>query len=96
MTRALVRDITRELVREINYELIVKIVFKEKETGVVPDETIYRFNIQREYAEGIFDPYEDEAEVYVNPEGVIVDMTGTEGEEEEEALREMVIQILKA
>ena len=95
MTKVLVRDIERELVREISYELIVKIRFKEKETGVVPDETIYRFDIVREYAEGIFEPYEDEAEVYVNQEGVILEMNGTEGEEEEETIREMVIELLK-
>jgi len=94
MKKELVRDITREVVREINYELIVTIDYIDKETGKVPDETIYTFNITRRYAEGIFDPYEDEAQVYTNPEGLIVDMDGTEGEEEEEAIREMMKEIL--
>lgn len=87
----------KEIIREISYELVVTIDYIDKETGKVPDETIYTFNITRRYAEGIFDQYEDDAEVYVdNQLGKIVHIDGTEGEEEEEALREMMKEILEA
>ena len=88
------KEIAREITREINYELVVGIEYKGMETGAVADETIYSFLITRTYAEGIFNPYYDDAQVYVNFSGEIVDMDGTEGEEEEETLREMIKEIL--
>lgn len=88
------KEIAREITREINYELVVGIEYKGVETGAVAEETIYSFLITRTYAEGIFNPYYDDAQVYVNPEGEIVDMDGTEGEEEENALRDMMKEIL--
>ena len=88
------KEIAREITREINYELVVGIEYKGMETGAVADETIYSFLITRTYAEGIFNPYYDDAQVYVNFSGEIVDMDGTEGEEEENALRDMVKEIL--
>ena len=90
------KQIAREIIREINYELVVSIEYKGMETGAVAEETIYSFLITRTYAEGIFDPYYDDAEVYVSFSGEIVDMQGTEGEEEENALRDMVQEILKS
>ena len=86
------KEIAREITREINYELVVGIEYKGAETGA--EETIYSFLITRTYAEGIFNPYYDDAQVYVNFSGEIVDMDGTEGEEEEETLREMIKEIL--
>ena len=88
------KEIAREITREINYELVVGIEYKGMETGAVADETIYSFLITRTYAEGIFNPYYDDAQVYVNFSGEIVDMDGTEGEEEENALRDMMKEIL--
>ena len=88
------KEIAREITREINYELVVGIEYKGVETGVVAEETIYSFLITRTYAEGIFNPYYDDAQVYVNFSGEIVDMDGTEGEEEENALRDMMKEIL--
>ena len=88
------KEIAREITREINYELVVGIEYKGVETGAVADETIYSFLITRTYAEGIFNPYYDDAQVYVNFSGEIVDMDGTEGEEEENALRDMMKEIL--
>ena len=90
------KQIAREITREINYELVVGIEYKGMETGAVAEETIYSFLITRTYAEGIFNPYYDDAQVYVNFSGEIVDMDGTEGEEEENALRDMVQEILKS
>jgi formylmethanofuran dehydrogenase subunit D len=91
------KELAREITREINYELIVGIEYKGKETGAVAEETIYSFLIIRTYTEGIFNPYYDDAEVYVDHQtGEIVDMQGTEGEEEENALRDMVQEILKS
>jgi hypothetical protein len=90
----MMKEIAREITREINYELVVGIEYKGAETGAVAEETIYSFLITRTYAEGIFNPYYDDAQVYVNFSGEIVDMDGTEGEEEENALREMVKEIL--
>jgi len=89
----MIKQIAREITREINYELVVNIEHKGKEKGV--EETIYSFLITRTYAEGIFNPYYDDAEVYVdNQTGKIVDIGGTEGEEEENAIREMMKEIL--
>ena len=90
----MMKEIAREITREINYELVVGIEYKGVETGVVAEETIYSFLITRTYAEGIFNPYYDDAQVYVNFSGEIVDMDGTEGEEEENALRDMMKEIL--
>lgn len=90
----MMKEIAREITREINYELVVGIEYKGVETGAVADETIYSFLITRTYAEGIFNPYYDDAQVYVNFSGEIVDMDGTEGEEEENALRDMMKEIL--
>jgi hypothetical protein len=88
------KEIAREITREINYELVVGIEYKGKETGAVAEETIYSFLISRRYAEGIFDPYYDDAEVYVNFSDEIVHIDGTEGEEEENAIRDMMQEIL--
>jgi hypothetical protein len=89
------KELAREITREINYELVVGIEYKGMETGVVAEETIYSFLITRTYAEGIFNPYYDDAEVYVDHQtGEIVDMQGTEGEEEENAIRDMMQEIL--
>lgn len=87
------KEIAREITREINYELVVGIEYKGMETGA--DETIYSFLITRTYAEGIFNPYYDDAEVYIDHQtGEIVEIQGTEGEEEENALRDMMEEIL--
>ena len=88
------KEIAREITREINYELVVGIEYKGMETGLA-GETIYSFLITRTYAEGIFNPYYDDAEVYVDHQtGEIVEIQGTEGEEEENAIRDMMKEIL--
>jgi hypothetical protein len=89
------KQIAREITREINYELVVNIEYKGMETGAVAGETIYSFLIIRTYIEGIFNPYYDDAEVYVDHQtGEIVEIQGTEGEEEENAIRDMMKDIL--
>jgi hypothetical protein len=90
------KELAREITREINYELIVNIEYVGNEVGADAGETIYVFDIVRTYAEGIFDPYEDEVHVYVNQHNEIVDMDGTEGEEEENAIKEMMKEILSS